>query len=338
MEMPTNQINSGATTGYETELWAMADTLRGSMDTPEYKHTVLSLIFINYISAAFEERHTAVLAKWGEEATEDRDEYIAENIFWVHLRSKARQPTIGQTVDRAMAAIMRDNPALKEVLPKDYARPALDKQRLGQLFNMVGNIRVGDVLGRVYEYFLSQFASAEGKRVGEFNTARCVIGLLVKMLEPYRGRVYEPCCGSSGMFVYSAKFVRANGNTSTARFDILIYRQESNTTWLLAKMNLASHGIGRQIAHGDRFHNDHHPDLKADFIFANQPFNVSDWGARGSRMTSAGAIASLRRATRTSHGCSTWFTTSRREASRGSCWPTGRCNRISPAKARYARI
>ena len=292
-EVATKQTNSGATTGYEAELWAMADTLRGSMDAAEYKHVVLGLIFLKYISDAFEERRAVVLAEWGPEAAEDRDEYIAENIFWVPpearwacLKAEARQPTVGQTVDRAMAAIERDNPALKEVLPKDYARPALDKQRLGQLIDMVGNIRVGDaearskdVLGRVYEYFLSQFASAEGKRGGEFYTPRCVVRLLVEMLEPYRGRVYDPCCGSSGMFVQSVEFIRAHANGGNARGDISIYGQESNyTTWRLARMNLAIRGIGGQIAHGDAFHNDRHPDLKADFILANPPFNVSDWG------------------------------------------------------------
>ncbi len=271
----------------------MADALRGSMDAAEYKHVVLGLIFLKYISDAFEERHTAVLAEWGEDAAEDRDEYIAENIFWVppkarwlHLKAQARQSTIGQIVDRAMALIERDNPGLKEVLPKDYARPALDKQRLGQLIDMVGNICVGDaearsrdVLGRVYEYFLSQFASAEGKRGGEFYTPRCVVKLLVDILEPYRGRVYDPCCGSSGMFVQSIAFIRAHANGGKAHGDISIYGQESNyTTWRLAKMNLAIRGIGGQIAHGDSFHNDHHPDLKADFILANPPFNVSDWG------------------------------------------------------------
>ena len=287
----------GATTGYEAQLWRMADTLRGSMDAAEYKHVVLGLIFLKYISDAFEERHAAVLAEWGSEAAEDRDEYIAENIFWVppearwaHLKAQARQPTIGQLVDGAMAGIERDNPALKDVLPKDYARPALDKQRLGQLIDMISNIRVGDqearskdVLGRVYEYFLSQFASAEGKKGGEFYTPRCVVKLLVEMLEPYRGRVYDPCCGSSGMFVQSVEFIRAhasgNGNGGRARADISIYGQESNyTTWRLAKMNLAIRGIEGQIAHGDSFHNDRHPDLKADFILANPPFNVSDWG------------------------------------------------------------
>ena len=296
-KLVSRQNRSGAITGYEAQLWAMADALRGSMDAAEYKHVVLGLIFLKYISDAFEERRAAVLAKWGEEAAEDRDEYIAENIFWVpqearwpHLKAQARQPTVGQTVDRAMVAIERDNPALQEVLPKDYARPSLDKQRLGQLIDMIGNVHVGDaesrsrdVLGRVYEYFLSQFASAEGKRGGEFYTPRCVVKLLVAMLQPYRGRVYDPCCGSSGMFVQSIAFIHAhangNVNNGTARGDISIYGQESNyTTWRLAKMNLAIRGIGGQIAHGDSFHNDRHPDLKADFILANPPFNVSDWG------------------------------------------------------------
>ena len=288
---------NGATTGYQADLWRMADALRGSMDAAEYKHVVLGLIFLKYISDAFEERHAEVLAEWGSEASEDRDEYIAENIFWVppearwaHLKAQARQPTVGQLVDAAMAGIERDNRALKDVLPKDYARPSLDKQRLGRLIDLISNIRVGDkearskdVLGRVYEYFLSQFASAEGKKGGEFYTPRCVVKLLVEMLEPYRGRVYDPCCGSSGMFVQSMEFIRAhasgNGNGGQARADISIYGQESNyTTWRLAKMNLAIRGIEGQIAHGDSFHNDRHPDLKADFILANPPFNVSDWG------------------------------------------------------------
>ena len=229
---------------------------------------------------------------------------------WAHLKAQARQPTIGQLVDDAMAGIERDNPALKGVLPKDYARPALDKQRLGSLIDLISNIdlrepsppaplpvgeggrRPGegqikrgafDLLGRVYEYFLSQFASAEGKKGGEFYTPRCVVKLLVEMIEPYRGRVYDPCCGSSGMFVQSVEFIRhhanSNGNGGKAKADISIYGQESNyTTWRLAKMNLALRGIDGQIKHGDTFHNDRHPDLKADFILANPPFNISDWG------------------------------------------------------------
>ncbi len=296
-----------ATTGYEAELWGMADTLRGSMDAAEYKHVVLGLIFLKYISDAFEEMHARLEAERAEGADpEDPDEYRAENIFWVppearwtQLKAQARQATVGQLVDDAMTGLERDNPVLKDVLPKDYARPALDKQRLGQIIDLISNIRVGDaearskdVLGRVYEYFLSQFASAEGKKGGEFYTPRCVVKLLVEMLEPYQGRVYDPCCGSSGMFVQSVEFIRAhqsgNGNGSStpqgAKADISIYGQESNyTTWRLAKMNLAIRGIEGQIAHGDTFHNDRHPDLKADFILANPPFNISDWG--GERLT-----------------------------------------------------
>jgi type I restriction enzyme M protein len=293
-----NAVDTGATVGYEAQLWQMADALRGSMDAAEYKHVVLGLIFLKYISDAFEEQHAKLVAEKSTGADpEDPDEYRAQNIFWVppearwaHLKAQAKQPTVGRLVDDAMAGIERDNPALKGVLPKDYARPALDKERLGQLIDLISNIMVGDqasrakdVLGRVYEYFLSQFASAEGKKGGEFYTPRCVVKLLVEMIEPYRGRVYDPCCGSSGMFVQSVEFIRAhasgNGNGGRARSDISIYGQESNyTTWRLAKMNLAIRGIEGQIAHGDTFHNDHHPDLKADFILANPPFNVSDWG------------------------------------------------------------
>jgi type I restriction enzyme M protein len=289
---------TGANVGYEAQLWKMADALRGSMDAGEYKHVVLGLLFLKYISDAFEELHAKLEADKANNADpEDRDEYRALNIFWVpsearwdRLKAGAKEPTVGQLVDDAMAGIERDNPSLKGVLPRDYGRPALDKERLGQLTDLVSNIRVGDeesrskdVLGRVYEYFLSQFASAEGKKGGEFYTPRCVVKLLVDMLEPYRGRVYDPCCGSSGMFVQSIEFIHAhsngNGNGGKARADISIYGQESNyTTWRLAKMNLAIRGIECQIAHGDTFHSDRHPDLKADFILANPPFNVSDWG------------------------------------------------------------
>ena len=299
--MPTKQPSpsdpSGSPIGIdESELWATANALRGSMDAAEYKHVVLGLIFLKYISDAFEERHAAVLAEWGKEAAEDPDEYTAEAIFWVppearwaYLRAQARQPTIGQIVDHAMAGVERDNPALKDVLQKDYARPELDKRRLGQLIDMVGNIAVGDenarandVLGRVYEYFLGQFAGAEGKRGGEFYTPRCVVRLLVEMLEPYSGRVYDPCCGSAGMFVQSVEFIEAhatgNGNGGQAHGDISIWGQESNhTTWRLARMNLAIRGIEGQIACGDSFVEDHHTDLRADFILANPPFNVKDW-------------------------------------------------------------
>src|SRR5215470_2764080 len=221
-----NKASNGATVGYEQQLWQMADALRGSMDAAEYKHVVLGLIFLKYISDAFEEQHAKLVAETAKGADpEDPDEYRAQTIFWVppearwaHLKGAARQPTIGQLVDDAMAGIERDNPALKGVLPKDYARPALDKTRLGQLIDLVSNITVGDeasrakdVLGRVYEYFLAQFASAEGKKGGEFYTPRCVVKLLVEMLEPYQGRVYDPCCGSSGMFVQSEAFILAHG-------------------------------------------------------------------------------------------------------------------------------
>ena len=240
--------------GYETQLWRMADALRGSMDAAEYKHVVLGLIFLKYISDAFEERHAEVLAEWGKDAAEDRDEYLAENIFWVPpgarwpgLQAHAKQPTIGRLVDDAMSAIERDNPALAGVLPKEYGRDALDKQRLGQVVDLVSNIQVGgadaratDVLGRVYEYFLGQFALAEGRKGGEFYTPRSVVRLLVEMLQPYKGRVYDPCCGSSGMFVQSVEFIEAhatgNGNGGRARAAISIYGQESNyTTWRMAR-------------------------------------------------------------------------------------------------------
>ena len=228
----TKAQQGGALTGYEAELWRMADALRGSMDAAEYKHVVLGLIFLKYISDAFQELHAWLESKTAEGYDpEDMDEYRGENIFWVppearwpHLKAQARQPVIGKLVDGAMAAVERDNPALRDVLPKDYARPALDKTRLGQLIDLITNIQVGDaearskdVLGRVYEYFLSQFASAEGKKGGEFYTPRCVVKLLVEMLEPYQGRVYDPCCGSSGMFVQSMEFIKAHATgTATA--------------------------------------------------------------------------------------------------------------------------
>ena len=284
---------------YDADLWRMADTLRGSMDASEYKHVVLGLIFLKYISDAFEEAHARLeeLVESEYADPEDPEEYRAIGIFWVPqearwtvLQANARQPTIGRLVDDAMAAIERDNPVLRDVLPKEYGRQSLDQTRLGQVIDLISDIRIGDaearaqdVLGRVYEYFLGQFALAEGRRGGEFYTPRGVVRLLVEMLQPYSGRVYDPCCGSSGMFVQSMEFIRShssgNGNGGRTRADISIYGQESNhTTWRLAKMNLAIRGIHGQIKHGDTFHNDRHPDLKADFILANPPFNVSDWG------------------------------------------------------------
>jgi len=291
---------NGATVGYEAQLWKMADALRNNMDAGEYKHVVLGLIFLKYISDAFEEQHAKLVAEQTSGADpEDFDEYRAVNIFWVpkdarwsRLKERARQPEIGRIVDDAMTHIEQSNPVLKDVLPKQYAREALDKQRLGQLIDLISNITIGDqdarsrdVLGRVYEYFLSQFASAEGKKGGEFYTPRSVVKLLVEMIEPYHGRVYDPCCGSAGMFVQSMEFLRqhARGNgvegNDNGRPDISIFGQESNhTTWRLANMNLALRGIEGQIARGDTFHHDQHPDLRADFILANPPFNVSDWG------------------------------------------------------------
>jgi type I restriction enzyme M protein len=274
----------------EAKLWSMADALRNNMDAAEYKHVVLGLIFLKYISDAFEAKHAELEAQRAQGADpEDPDEYRAASIFWVpkearwaHLKDNAPQPKIGTIVDEAMTAIERDNPSLKSVLPRDYSRPGLDKQRLGQLINLVSDIGLGspadrakDVLGRVYEYFLAQFASAEGKKGGQFYTPSHVVRILVEMLAPYKGRVYDPCCGSGGMFVNSEKFIESH---SGKLGDISIYGQESNyTTWRLAKMNLAIRGIDAQIAHGDTFHNDRNPDLKADWVMANPPFNDSDW-------------------------------------------------------------
>ncbi len=293
--MPRTKRTSSASVNatpvrFEAKLWQAADALRNNMDAAEYKHVVLGLIFLKYISDAFEAKHAELQAQEAEGANpEDRDEYLAASIFWVprearwsHLKASAPQSTIGTIVDDAMAAIERDNPTLKAVLPKDYARPGLDKQRLGQLINLVSDIGLGapedrarDTLGRVYEYFLSQFASAEGKQSGQFYTPRHVVRVLVEMLAPYKGRVYDPCCGSGGMFVSSERFVEAHRGKVG---DISIYGQESNyTTWRLAKMNLAIRGIDAQIAHGDTFHADAHPDLKADYVLANPPFNDSDW-------------------------------------------------------------
>jgi len=290
--------SNGANLGLEATLWQAADKLRNNLDAAEYKHVVLGLIFLKYISDAFEERQQQVLAEVDEGADpEDPDEYRAENVFWVppearwaHLQSSAKQPTIGKVVDEAMVAIERDNSSLKGVLPKDYARSALDKQRLGELIDLIAKIGMGDaenrskdILGRVYEYFLSQFASAEGKKGGQFYTPRCVVRVLVAMLAPYKGRVFDPCCGSGGMFVQSEKFVAAHGGRIG---DISVYGQESNpTTWRLAKMNLAIRGIDGNLGkeHADSFHRNLHKDLRADYVLANPPFNDSDWGGAGPR-------------------------------------------------------
>lgn len=273
----------------EKTLWKAADTLRSNMDAAEYKHVVLGLIFLKYISDSFLERYTTLRNEKYADA-EDRDEYAADNIFWVpnesrwsYLQKHAKQPEIGKLIDDAMDFIEKDNPSLKGILPKRYARPELDKRKLGELIDLIGTIGLGDykskakdILGKVYEYFLGQFASAEGKRGGEFYTPRCIVKLLVEMIEPYKGRIYDPCCGSSGMFVQSEKFILAHGGKLDK---IAIYGQESNPTTLkLSKMNLAIRGIEGDIQYGDSFLKDKHRDLKADFILANPPFNVSDWG------------------------------------------------------------
>jgi type I restriction enzyme M protein len=295
---------------FEAQLWKAADALRNNMDAAEYKHVALGLIFLKYISDAFEARREELNRLYSDptsewfvkepelraEALEEKDEYAATldeyetaACFWVPKEARwstllkmAKQPTIGKVVDDAMEAIELDNPVLKGVLPKDFARPGLDKQRLGQLIDLIGNIgfagkgsRSKDLLGRVYEYFLSEFASAEGKKGGQFYTPRPVVKLLVNMLAPYKGRIYDPCCGSAGMFVQSEEFIEHHGGRVG---DIAVYGQESNyTTWRLAKMNLAIRGIDAKITQGDSFHNDQHKDLKVDFVIANPPFNDSDW-------------------------------------------------------------
>jgi type I restriction enzyme M protein len=282
---------NGGNLGFEAELFKAADKLRGNMEPSDYKHVALGLIFLKYISDAFEARHKALLAE-DAQAAEDKDEYLADNVFWVpkearwsHLQANAKLPSIGTLVDDAMRAIEKDNESLKGVLPKDYARPALNKVMLGELIDLISGIALNekgdasrDILGRVYEYFLGQFAGAEGKRGGEFYTPRSVVRVLVEMLEPYSGRVYDPCCGSGGMFVQSEKFVQEHGGRIG---DIAIYGQESNyTTWRLAKMNLAVRGIDSDIRWNNEgsFHKDELRDLKADYIIANPPFNISDWG------------------------------------------------------------
>jgi len=288
--------NNGHGLGFEATLWQTADKLRNNMDAAEYKHVVLGLIFIKYISDSFEEKRQKLIKS--EDDPEDRDCYTASDFpnkgdkptfyvpqkaRWQQLQDKAKLPEVGKLIDDAMELIEKENPTLKGVLPKDYARPSLDKRRLGELIDLIGTIGLGDeeskkkdILGRVYEYFLGQFADAEGKKGGQFYTPRCIVQVLVEMIEPYKGRVYDPCCGSSGMFVQSERFIAEHHGKID---DLSIYGQESNpTTWKLSRMNLAIRGIEANIALGDTFHNDHHKDLKADFILANPPFNVSDWG------------------------------------------------------------
>ncbi|WVN42229.1 class I SAM-dependent DNA methyltransferase [beta proteobacterium MWH-UniP1] len=290
--MAKTDKKNGGDLGFEAELFKAADKLRGNMEPSDYKHVVLGLIFLKYISDAFDEKHKQLMAE-DSSAAEDRDEYAADNVFWVpkearwsNLQANAKQPTIGTLIDDAMRVIEKDNESLKGVLPKDYARPALNKIMLGELIDLISKIdlmaggehRSKDVLGRVYEYFLGRFAGAEGKGGGEFYTPRSVVRTLVEMLEPYSGRIYDPCCGSGGMFVQSENFVREHGGRIG---DIAVYGQESNyVTWRLAKMNLAVRGIDSDIRWNNEgsFHKDELRDLKADFILANPPFNISDWG------------------------------------------------------------
>jgi type I restriction enzyme M protein len=291
----------------EARLWEAADALRGNQEPSEYKHVVLGLVFLKYISDRFEERRKAIEAALGNPASDDyipnearreqfiesRDEYTSHNVFWVpaearweSIQAKAKLPSIGQDIDKAMDLIEKENPVIRGVLPRNYGREGLDKGRLGQLVDLIGSIGFtetddhgsDDVLGRVYEYFLGQFAGKEtGKDAGAFYTPRPVVKLLVEMLEPYKGRVYDPACGSGGMFVQSAAFIAAHGGRRT---DISVYGQEYvDATWKLARMNLALRGIegdlGAQSA--DSFSKDQHPDLRADFAIANPPFNISNW-------------------------------------------------------------
>ncbi|MDA2175224.1 class I SAM-dependent DNA methyltransferase [Bacillus cereus] len=287
-------MTTTANVGFEETLWKAADKLRGSMDSGEYKHVVLGLIFLKYISDKFETKYNELIEE-GDGFEEDRDEYEAENIFWVptqarwdFIKDNAKETKIGQIIDDAMILIEKENTTLKGVLDKRYARPEIDKRRLGELIDLISTIRLHgngekDLLGRVYEYFLGQFASAEGKGGGEFYTPTSVVKTLVEMIEPYQGRIYDPACGSGGMFIQSEKFVEEHqgkiGNLS-------IYGQELNsTTWKLCRMNLAIRGLEGNLGaeHADTFHNDLHRTLKADYILANPPFNISDWG--GDKLT-----------------------------------------------------
>ncbi|WP_163165414.1 class I SAM-dependent DNA methyltransferase [Arthrobacter sp. Alg241-R88] len=290
------------TKSLEQTLWEAADKLRGNQEPSEYKHVVLGLVFLKYISDRFEERRQALEAELTADGIkperlvsflEDRDEYASHNVFWVpefarwgYIQSIAKLPHVGEHIDQAMDLIEKENPSIRGVLPRNYGRDGLDKRRLGELVDLIGSIGftttddhgADDVLGRVYEYFLGQFAGKEtGKDAGAFYTPRWVVKLLVEMLEPYKGRVYDPACGSGGMFVQSADFVKAHGGKRT---DLSVYGQEfTDTTWKLAKMNLALRGIEADLGvrSADSFLSDLHQDLRADFIIANPPFNVSDW-------------------------------------------------------------
>lgn len=285
-------MGKSAELAIEETLWQAADELRGSMDASEYRNVMLGLIFLKYVSDTFEEKYNELLAGEYPEDAEDRDLYTMDNIFWLPkearwevINNAAKTPEIGQTIDKAMEAIERENETIKGVLPKNYASPDLDTNRLGAVIDLITNIKVGDaasrkndVLGRVYEYFLSKFASAEGKNGGEFYTPRSIVRTIVEMLEPYKGRIYDPAAGSGGMFVSSEEFVREHQGRIG---DLAVYGQESNpTTWKLAKMNLAIRGIDNDFGphQGDTFTNDLHKGKRFDFIMANPPFNLKKWG------------------------------------------------------------
>lgn len=276
----------------EDKLWQAADELRGSMDASEYRNVVLGLIFLKYVSDSFEEKHQEILKSEYPDDAEDPDMYLAENIFWVpmdarweKIQAAAKTPQIGEVIDQAMLAIEKENNSIKGVLSKNYESPDLDKARLGSVVDLISEIEVGtkeskgkDVLGRVYEYFLQQFASNEGKHGGEFYTPRSIVKTLVEMIEPYKGRIYDPCAGSGGMFVQSEEFVKEHQGVIT---DLSVYGQESNpTTWKLAKMNLAIRGIDNDFGphQGDTFTNDLHKGMRFDYILANPPFNIKKWG------------------------------------------------------------
>ena len=280
-----------ANIGFEKEIWDAACILRGNMDAAEYKQVVLGLIFLKYISDKFEARYNELMAE-DPDFAEDRDEYTSCNVFfvpaearWAKIADAAHTPEIGRTIDDAMILIEKENARLKGILPKNFARPELDKRRLGDVVDLFTNIKMKDhgdtrdILGRTYEYCLAMFAEQEGKKGGEFFTPACVVKTLVEFLKPYNGRVYDPACGSGGMFVQSAKFVENHqGNIN----NISVYGQDSNpTTWKMAQMNLAIRGIEANLGNynADTFFNDCHPTLKADFVMANPPFNLSDWGA-----------------------------------------------------------
>jgi len=276
--------------GFEKQIWDAACVLRGNIDASEYKSVVLGLIFLKYISDRFEAKYNELVEE-GDGFEEDIDEYIADNIFfvpenarWKVISAAAHTPEIGTVIDEAMRAIERENKRLKDILPKNFARPELDKRRLGEVVDLFTNIQMveqgssKDILGRTYEYCLSKFAEQEGKLAGEFYTPACVVRTLVEVLQPFNGRVYDPCCGSGGMFVQSAKFIE---NHSGNIKNIAVYGQDSNpTTWKMAQMNLAIRGIEADLGkyNADTFFEDCHPQLKADFIMANPPFNLSNWG------------------------------------------------------------